>query len=260
MKQDGEDWPVVICDEEIIQTFFTRSPRPGSARQADGSWGKDYKAGGFSISGRRFPALCLGTLKLVWAALEELEPIDIDMGRAIRESTTRTLLAQAWMEYIEQYKADKIFEWKNLDHWKARLHAQPLDNNTPVRTRKERLPTGDSLEGRKRKGMPESKFPPGYQYEESDDEETDFFLPKDATAWPKIKQECNPSMSSEEMDALYSDPEPPYPASSQSSKRSKLDVWSFLDETIDALESRYWQACDSHAHLSALWNTTTVGQ
>lgn len=166
----------------------------------------------------------LTVLISVWAALEELEPIDIDMGRAIRESTTRTLLAQAWMEYIEQYKADKIFEWKNLDHWKARLHAQPLDNNTPVRTRKERLPTGDSLEGRKRKGMPESKFPPGYQYEESDDEETDFFLPKDATAWPKIKQECNPSMSSEEMDALYSDPEPPYPASSQSSKRSKLDV------------------------------------
>lgn len=63
-KKDGEDWPIVICDEEMIQTFFTRSPRPGNARQADGTWEKDYKAGGFSISDRRFPALYLGTLIL----------------------------------------------------------------------------------------------------------------------------------------------------------------------------------------------------
>ena len=64
IKQDEEDWPIVICDEEMIQTFFTRSPRPGSARQADGTWGKDYKTGGFSISERCFPAIYLGTLKL----------------------------------------------------------------------------------------------------------------------------------------------------------------------------------------------------
>lgn len=64
IKQDGEDWPIVICDEEIIHTFFIRSTRPGSARQADGTWGKDYKAGGFSLSERRFPAIFLGTLKL----------------------------------------------------------------------------------------------------------------------------------------------------------------------------------------------------
>lgn len=64
IKQDGEDWPIVICDEEIIQTFFTQSARPGSARQADGTWNKDYKTGGSSISDRRFPAISLGTLKL----------------------------------------------------------------------------------------------------------------------------------------------------------------------------------------------------
>lgn len=64
VKQDGEDWPILICDEEMVQTFFTRSPRPGNARQADGTWGKEYKAGGPSISDRRFPAIFLGTLKL----------------------------------------------------------------------------------------------------------------------------------------------------------------------------------------------------
>ena len=64
IKKDGEDWPIVICDEEIVQTFFTDLPRPGSARRADVSWEKDYKAGGFSISDRRFPAINLGTMEL----------------------------------------------------------------------------------------------------------------------------------------------------------------------------------------------------
>lgn len=50
--------------KEIIQRFFIRSPRSGNARQADGSWEKGEKADGFSIGGRRVPALCLGTLKL----------------------------------------------------------------------------------------------------------------------------------------------------------------------------------------------------
>lgn len=63
-KKDDEDWPVVICDEEIIQTFFPRSPRPSSARQAHGTWFKDYKVGGFSLDERSFPALYLGTLQL----------------------------------------------------------------------------------------------------------------------------------------------------------------------------------------------------
>ena len=64
MRKDEGDWPVVICDEEIIQTFFPHSPRPSSARQADGTWLKDYKAGGFSLNERSFPALYLGTIQL----------------------------------------------------------------------------------------------------------------------------------------------------------------------------------------------------
>ena len=64
IKKDGEDWPIVICDEEIIQTFFSRFVRPGSAKQADGTWHKDYKAGGFSMNDRHFPAIDLGTLNL----------------------------------------------------------------------------------------------------------------------------------------------------------------------------------------------------
>ena len=64
LKRDEEEWPIVICDEEIIHTFFTGSRRPESARQADGTWGKAYKAGGFLVKERRFPAICLGTLEL----------------------------------------------------------------------------------------------------------------------------------------------------------------------------------------------------
>ena len=64
IKKNGEDWPMIICDEEIIQTFFTQTPRPESARRADGTWERNYKAGGFSIRDRHFPALNLGTLEL----------------------------------------------------------------------------------------------------------------------------------------------------------------------------------------------------
>lgn len=224
VKQDGEDWPILICDEEMVQTFFTRSPRPGNARQADGTWGKEYKAGGPSISDRRFPAIFLGTLKVIWVPLKGLEPIDIDMGRAIRDSTSNPLLAKAWMEYISQYRGDKIVEWKCINHWKARLHAQRLDKTTPGGVKKEGLTAGKMPEGRKRKGTPKFRYPPEYRNEESDDEESDDLFLKGNTAGPKIKRESNNSISSEEMDALYGDPDPVYPRSSQSSKRSKLDL------------------------------------
>lgn len=155
----------------------------------------------------------------MWAPLKELEPIDIDMGRAIRDSTANILLAKAWTEYIDQYKGDMFSEWKYLDHWKARLHAQRLDKITRGEVKKERP------EGRKRKGTPIFKYPPGYRNEESDDDESDdLFLPKESTTAPKIKRESNISISSEEMYALYGDSEPPYRTSSQSSKRSKHDL------------------------------------
>ena len=161
----------------------------------------------------------------MWAPLQELEPLDIDMGRAIRDSTANRLLAKAWMEYICQYKGDKIFEWKDLDHWKATLRAQLLNKNPPGGVKKERLPVGGMPEGRKRKGTPKFKYPPGYHNEELDDEESDdLFLPKENTAGPKIKRESHNSISSEEMNALYDDPDPPYPTSSQPSKRSKLNL------------------------------------
>ena len=80
-------------------------------------------------------------------------------------------------------------------------------------------------EGLKRKGIPKSKYPSGYRDEEMDDEEPeDLFLPQGTPAGPKIKRESINSMSSEDMDALYDDADPPYPLSSQSSKRSKLDL------------------------------------
>lgn len=63
-SKNGEDWPIVIGDEEIIQTFFTQVSRPRSARRADGTWEKDYKTAGFSVSDRCFPAINLGTMEL----------------------------------------------------------------------------------------------------------------------------------------------------------------------------------------------------
>lgn len=156
--------------------------------------------------------------------MKQLEPIDIDMGRAIRDSTTNASLAKAWREYIGQYKGNKILEWKYLNHWKAKLHAQRLDQSTPGAMKKERPYPAKVPEGRKRKGTPTFKYPPGYRNEELDDEEPDdLFLRQEDAGGPKIKHEPNGSISSEEMEALYADPDVSYPTSSRSSKRSKLD-------------------------------------
>ena len=163
----------------------------------------------------------------MWASLKEIEPIDLDMGRAIRSSTSNSSLAKAWSEYIAQYKGGQIDEWKELDHWKARLHAQRL-NRAPYGAKKQKVPVEKDekkYQTFKRKGTPAFRYPPGYCNEEMDDEESDdLFLPKDNTAQPKIKREPMNSFSSDEVDALYDNADPPYRTSSQSSKRSKLDV------------------------------------
>ena len=160
----------------------------------------------------------------MWAPVKMLEPIDLDIGRAIRDSTSKPLLAKAWKEYTDQYKEDGTVEWKSLDFWKARLHAQRLDGSIPGGFRKERFSAEKMPKDRKRKGTP-FKCPPGYRNEELDDEEPDdVFLSRANAAGSKIKQEFNNSISSDEMDALYGDVDPSYPTSSQSSKRSKLDL------------------------------------
>ena len=64
IKRDGEDWPVIICDEEIVWTFFKGRVRPFNARQADGTWPEDYKSGGSRVNLRCYPAVMLGKLKL----------------------------------------------------------------------------------------------------------------------------------------------------------------------------------------------------
>ena len=148
--------------------------------------------------------------------MKELEPIDDDLARAIRNSTPNPLLAKAWKESLE---------WKSLDHWKARLHAQRLDNSTPEGFKKESLSAEKMPKDRKRKGTSNFKYHPGYRDEQIDDEEpNDIFLPKTNAAGSKIKQEYNNLISSDEMDALYGDADSSYPTPSQSSKRSKLDL------------------------------------
>ena len=64
IKRDGEDWPVVISDEEIVRTFFKGRVRPFNARQADGTWPDDYKTGGTRAGLRCYPAVQLGLLRL----------------------------------------------------------------------------------------------------------------------------------------------------------------------------------------------------
>lgn len=63
-KAGDQDWPVVICDEDIVKRYFNVRKRPDHARLADGTWGKDYEPGGKHADRRSYPALVPGQLTL----------------------------------------------------------------------------------------------------------------------------------------------------------------------------------------------------
>ena len=64
VSKDGEqDWPVVICDEEIVQKYF-KGPRPENASVVDGTWPELFQPGGDLRQSFCFPILYLGTLEL----------------------------------------------------------------------------------------------------------------------------------------------------------------------------------------------------
>ena len=61
---DEGDWPVLICDENIVQKHFQKAAkRPGHARKADGTWPKGFGPGCTFSEQRCYPALYLGNLK-----------------------------------------------------------------------------------------------------------------------------------------------------------------------------------------------------
>ena len=62
-KKDEDPWPVVICDEEMLQ-ILAKGKRPLNARQEDGNWRKDYCPGGDLADQRCFPTMRLGTMQL----------------------------------------------------------------------------------------------------------------------------------------------------------------------------------------------------
>jgi len=64
IKRGGEDWPVVIGDEEIVLTFMKRKARPANARQANGDWSNATKFGGVDEDKRCYPAVFLGSYQM----------------------------------------------------------------------------------------------------------------------------------------------------------------------------------------------------
>ena len=64
LKDGREPWPIVICNEEMIEKFFSDNPRPANARRADGTWRKKFRPRGDLTGQKCFPAMYLGTWKL----------------------------------------------------------------------------------------------------------------------------------------------------------------------------------------------------
>ncbi|KAK4693831.1 hypothetical protein P7C71_g3633, partial [Lecanoromycetidae sp. Uapishka_2] len=219
VKRQGEDWPVVICDEEMVEAFFMRTDRPPNARQADGNWGKGYGPGGDNKEKRCFPAIFLGTWMRVWAPCQKLEHFDYEIGQVIQDSATNPMLAQAWKVANKHYG-----DSDPLEYCKSQLRQKnpgSIESKaTEIRSKAKanlKMP-----EKRKHKGMPAFKYPLGYTREEVDDEESSEFLK--AGAEPKIKNEFSDSNSSADIDSMYDDHDPAIQECEGQSKRSKRDT------------------------------------
>ncbi|KAL2043924.1 hypothetical protein N7G274_003444 [Stereocaulon virgatum] len=197
IKKEGEDWPLIICDEEMVQRYYVKKQRPANARQPDGTWPDGYKNGENGVGQRCYPTLFLGRYRCGWTPWKFLEPLDRDIGQAICISTTNPELAEAWREALfYQWRDDALSyfgerfqrELSERSHSKASIAAAPEERK------------------RKRKGLTDFKYSPGHCMQEVDDEESsDLFVQEENNPTPKIKQEISDPTSSAEMEALYED-------------------------------------------------------
>lgn len=62
-KKDQDPWPVVICDEEMLQAL-AKGKRPTNARQNNGNWSKEFCISGDLVWQRCFPTMRLGIMRL----------------------------------------------------------------------------------------------------------------------------------------------------------------------------------------------------
>ena len=59
--EGGEDFPVVVCDGEMVEEFFPDKRYPFSAQQANGTWYPRYMFGSAFVNERLFPIFYPGT-------------------------------------------------------------------------------------------------------------------------------------------------------------------------------------------------------
>lgn len=66
IKKDGEDWPIVICDEDMLQKFFKdqAQARPINAYRPNGTSAKEVKREDMYAGQKCYAAIFLGTLEL----------------------------------------------------------------------------------------------------------------------------------------------------------------------------------------------------
>ncbi|KAL8827764.1 MAG: hypothetical protein Q9191_002992 [Dirinaria sp. TL-2023a] len=110
-KKDQDPWPVVICDEDMLQ-ILARGKRPANARQKNGDWRNEFCPGGDLADQRCFPTMRLGTMQLCWTPWKRLAPLDIQQARNIRDRTDDLRLANACTEAIEHYGRNDVRYWK----------------------------------------------------------------------------------------------------------------------------------------------------
>ncbi|KAK4192709.1 hypothetical protein QBC35DRAFT_200197 [Podospora australis] len=128
-------WPVIICDEEMLPESLLKS-RPVTARRQDGTYRDDYADGAKKAADRTFPVMYLHTNEFGWVPnsdLIDLDPstvLDIKMDKMRKDLQAAHYLAAEnhplsyYKDLLQQYQ-EELIEKEKLKAAKAAAAATP---------------------------------------------------------------------------------------------------------------------------------------
>lgn len=141
-------WPVIICDEEMLPESLLKS-RPVTARRQDGTYREDYADGAKKAVDRTFPVMYLYTNEFGWVPnsdLIDLDPstvLDVKMDKMRKDlQAAHHLAAEShplsyYKDLLQQYQ-EELIEKEKLKVAKAAAAATPK-----VKKAKSAAPTSD---------------------------------------------------------------------------------------------------------------------
>lgn len=128
-------WPVIICDEEMLPESLLKS-RPVTARRQDGTYREDYADGAKKAVDRTFPVMYLYTNEFGWVPNSDLIDLDPSTVLEVKMDKMRKDLQAAhhlaaeshplsyYKDLLQQYQ-EELIEKEKLKAAKAAAAAAP---------------------------------------------------------------------------------------------------------------------------------------